>query len=1133
MITRFILGIILVLVCNTTLMAGAIHQGLPSFGIGLLTDNNPSEADFLYAVPSTVKLMKKRCPDILVRRTDKAIADGIGLSQDKLEVFKTLRKLTNDDICKLPEPALKKMLARFENPKPDHPGEWAKYRALQRRGSDGKVKADGLIQGLKQRRDLLPQQLTAATGTTGNTVVAPMAGTNATRWTSIGPGNIGGRIRAIAVHPTTTSIIIIGSVSGGIWKSTDSGVSWNPVNDFMGNLSISSLVFDPSNTNIIYAGTGEGFYNADAVKGNGVFKSTDGGATWNSLTSTTPSTDINTAAYSWFYVNRLAISSSGTLLAASGGYYGNYGNIWRSTDGGGTWSSRYSNRVLDVRFDPNNSNNALASAIGYNFTSSWWESYIVRSTDGGQSWTPVKTFTNSSGRIELAYTKANSQIVYASRNNANGEIWKSADGGATWGAAPVSNPAHFNGQGWYDNTIWVDPTDATHVVIGGIDLYRSTNSGGTWTKISDWVANMYGGLPSIPHADHHIIASDPGYDGSSNRKVYFGNDGGIFRAVDITAATTTTGWENLNNNLSITQFYGAAGSSATNRVYGGTQDNGSLFQPDTGISWTHIYGGDGGYSAVDSTGLYLFGEYVYLQLHRNTNGGATELSASSIYSGISDSGSSSTANFIAPFVLDPNNNNTLLAGGNSLWRSTNVKAATPTWSAIKIPSTKLISAISIQEGDSNHIWVGHNDGTLFKTVTGTASPPIWNSVTGGVPSGATGRMVNRVLIDKSTPNTVYVAYGGYANNNLYKSTDGGLTWSNIHGTIPAVPIFSITRHPTNATWLYAGTEVGLFTSMDGGTTWGTINDGPANVEISELFWLNSTTLVAATHGRGIFKSTITSSDPNPPVATNDSYSTAKNSTLNVSAPGVLFNDTDVQGGLLVAKLVTGPAHAQTFTLYPNGSFTYIPVTGYTGTDSFTYRANDGINDSTLAATVTIRTGFPEAPTIASAKFGNTQATMSFSAPASDGGSVITGYTVMSSPGGGIDSNTGTTGLSHTVTNLTNGVPYTFTVTATNAVGPGNPSTPSSSVTPGVVHISGFDTLGYQTLQTGYNETPNMAEIQLTGGGSVGALTVTQLGTVTIKGGFDSAFLTSGGAATILGKVTLQAGTTKFQNVVIK
>ncbi|HBG04284.1 MAG: hypothetical protein A2075_06295 [Geobacteraceae bacterium GWC2_58_44] len=881
--------------------------------------------------------VNRRCPDQLPL-TDRIVAGSIEVSIERLTALKTYRSLTNNDICTMPDQALQRALSRLDKPKADHPGDWLTFRNLQRQSEDGKVKPDGLIRGLGHRKELLkkfaargnaghaandrdaaavaggatPSTSTDdATGTTGEIVPPATAGIASGNWSPLGPGNIGGRIRAILIDRTDSGRIWVGSVSGGIWHSTDGGSSWNPANDFMGNLSVSSLVMSPNDPNVIYAGTGEGFYNGDAVRGAGIFKSTDGGVTWNPLPATTPSSNVNSSAYNWFYVNRLAISSDGsTILAATRGYYSNSGGIYRSTDAGATWSQVHSGvMVWDVHFDPNDPNKAVAAATGY--VTNQWRSYLYRSVDGGVTWSTGASFVSNS-RMELAYAKSNSQTVYASRDNASGEIWKSADGGGSWSI--VSTPLHLGSQGWYDNTIWVDPTNASHLVIGGLDLWRSTNAGSSWTRISNWVNNMYNGYPQVPHADHHIIVSDPNYNGTTNKTIYNGNDGGIFRAADVSAATETGGWESLNNGLAITQFYSGAGhASAGGRIIGGTQDNGSLLKSGTGTDWQLFYGGDGGFSAVDSQDdNYLYGEYVYLRLHRSTNGGAT--SASSIYSGIGDAGSSTNANFIAPFVLDPNDNNRMLAGGASLWQSLTVKSPVPAWGSIKASIGSNTSAIAVARGNSAIVWTGHSNGKVYKSSNSLSATPTWSQ------AGATtlpARMVNRILIDKDDPNRVYAAFGGYNANNLYRTLDNGLTWADISGELPEVPILSVVRHPAHADWLYAGTEVGLFTSQDGGASWFTSNEGPANVEISELTWLDDVTLLAATHGRGMF--TVVA-DATPP-------------TLSATTP--VAGATGVEVSAPVSARFSEPMDPESIT---STSFTVDGITGTVSYDPLTQSA---------------------------------------------------------------------------------------------------------------------------------------------------------------------------------------------------
>ncbi|MBV5350218.1 hypothetical protein JZU71_03470, partial [bacterium] len=203
--------------------------------------------------------------------------------------------------------------------------------------------------------------------------------------------------------------------------------------------------------------------------------------------------------------------------------------VYRSSNAGSTWTKVFSSRTLDISFDPNNGNNALLGGDSGN---------IAYSSNAGASWTTV-TVASGGGRVEVAYAKSTTDTAYICANQNNGDIYKTSDAGQTW--TKMTNANHLNGQGWYDNTIWVDPTDANHLVVGGLDLYRSTDGAATWTKISSWINNMYYGYPSVPHADHHIIISDPGYNGTTNRKIYNGNDGGIFRSNDITLATETSG----------------------------------------------------------------------------------------------------------------------------------------------------------------------------------------------------------------------------------------------------------------------------------------------------------------------------------------------------------------------------------------------------------------------------------------------------------------------------------------------------------------------------------------------------------------------------------------------------------------
>jgi hypothetical protein len=730
-------------------------------------------------------------------------------------------------------------------PQPDHHWAEMEYRAMLLRDENGIVAPDGLMNGLVQKQGMSfnPKAWPGTPGAiAGGGFGLERAGINSNIWTALGPGNVGGRVRSILVHPTTPSTMWLGSVGGGVWKTVNGGASWFPLNDFMANLAIGCLVMDPTDTNTIFAGTGEGFSNSDAQRGAGIFKTSDGGMTWSQLASTANS--------SFYYVNRLAICPTNhlSMLAATGM------GIWLSANGGTNWTQRFSTTaMLDIAFNPADGSKAIASGSTFFSTGS-----AQFSIDGGQTWA-MATNLPSAGRIEVAYAASSPNIVYASVNTNGGEVYMSSDGGQNY-SRQSTGYNYLSGQGWYDNCIWVDPTNPNLVVIGGTDIWRSTDGGTTFTDI--------GGYSGSIHPDQHAIVPTSSYNGTTSRTVYIGNDGGVFRATDIVTANSGSGWTTLNNNLVITQFYGAAGNHSSGTIVGGTQDNGTLrYNPSAG--WSTMFGGDGGFCAADQTDPnYFYGEYVYLQIHRSTDGG---LSSSYITSGLGDAGvpgpggdpdgegpngdPDSSANFIAPFILDPNNANTMLAGGSNLWRSVNVKAGTPTWTNIKPGANgSFISAIACASGNSDIIWVGHSNGDVYSTSNGTAVSPTWTRQDQNSPN-LPNRACTRLTIDPTNYNVVYATFGGFSADNIYRTADGGATWTNLAGGLPSVPVHSLVIAPFNRNYLYVGTEIGVFASDDGGATWSPGNEGAANAAAYELFWVNNN-LVAATHGRGLFSALV-------------------------------------------------------------------------------------------------------------------------------------------------------------------------------------------------------------------------------------------------------------------------------------
>jgi photosystem II stability/assembly factor-like uncharacterized protein len=277
--------------------------------------------------------------------------------------------------------------------------------------------------------------------------------------------------------------------------------------------------------------------------------------------------------------------------------------------------------------------------------------------DGGQTW-QAGSGPSVNGRIEFAYAPSNPQIVYASGDLHGGSLLRSTDGGHSYTMVHDGTTFPLLGvQGSFDDVVWVDPTNANHVIVGGQTLWESLDGGNTWQ-------NQINGTI---HNDHHAIVADPRFDGVHNRTVYFGNDGGVYKIDDLAAEQTSPAYA-INNNLGDTQFYGAAVDPFTGAILGGTQDNGLEARPaGGGLAWSELTGGDWGLMQADpSLAGVIYGEGPFLSLFRFSKDGQQQ---TAISAGIADAGNATTAKAIAPFTLDPNNPRVMLAGGLTLWRT--------------------------------------------------------------------------------------------------------------------------------------------------------------------------------------------------------------------------------------------------------------------------------------------------------------------------------------------------------------------------------------------------------------------------------------------------------------------------------
>lgn len=645
-----------------------------------------------------------------------------------------------------------------------------------------------------------------------------------------GTGANAGRLSTIAIHPTDPNIVYLGAAQGGVWKSTDAGQTWTPLTDSQCSLAMGWIAIDPVNPNIIYAGTGEQHFSGDSYYGCGVLRSSDAGATWTQLGASVFDTATGGARISRVVINPATAGSTATTTVFAASTFG----LYKSLDSGGTWALKLAGIVTDVLIHPTNPQ-IMYAAVGAIFGSA--ANGIYRSTDGGENWTKLTNGLPAAdvGRINLAIAPSNPQILYAAiQDSFNGSladgallgIWSTADGGASWTQLTATNASCSLGsshQCWYDMAIAVDPTNPNTVYFGGIWLYKSTNAGATFADISQGVDGRY------IHVDQHVLVFD------SLQRLYVGNDGGIWRTVDGGAT-----WTNLNGNLAVNQFYPGVALHPSNAsvALGGMQDTGTAKYAGTAV-WNMVVGGDGVVAAFDRNipDSRWYASWQYLGLLRTDNNGA---SFTSIDGGIEKTG----VLFIAQFAMDPNNSDVLIAGTNNVWRTTNRGAS---WTSNSPDFSQGIFVLAFAPSESSTYYVGTAAGEVSVT-RNTGST--WTNVSAGLPI----RFISDIAVGSTDPQEVYVTVSGFGSGHVFRSTNAGASWTDISGNLPDIPVNTITLLPgTTVPILYVGTDLGVFRSTNGGTTWALLSGLP-NVAFGDLAFNRTTALLlAASHGRSVWR----------------------------------------------------------------------------------------------------------------------------------------------------------------------------------------------------------------------------------------------------------------------------------------
>jgi hypothetical protein len=768
-------------------------------------------------------------------------------------------------------------------------------------------------------------------------------------------GITAGRVRALMVDSLDPAkkTVFAGSVSGGLWKTTDITASpavWTIVNDFMSNLAIAAICQDPRPgfQQTMYLCTGESYFNADAAQGVGVFKSTDGGATWNFLQST--------SAYT--FGTRILCDYLGNVYLAT------RSGLFRSTNGGTSWtnitpSTAASTAICDMEITSTAAQSRLHIVTGINSAQSYRYTDDPANASTGTGWnSPAVPFAIFNNRAEIAVSGNVLYAMPANGSNQVTQIFKSTDGGVNWAATTGTPPntasgsPFANGQAWYDLSVRINPANPNECIIGGIDCARTLDGGDTWQRISAWV----GTSGQYVHADQHDIQW---WDGGN--KLIFACDGGVHYSAD--KGTTI---RDRNTGFRVKQFYSVAiHPTQTNYFLAGAQDNGVHQLNSAGLgNSVEVTGGDGAFVAIDQNQpSFHFGSYVYNNFRRSVNNGASWTSINI---------SSSTGRFINPWDYD-NEANIIYANsgtGNYLrWNNpqTAAGASTADTNIVNVPAFagQRPSAIHVSPYTSHRVFFGTGNGKVVRVDQANTATPAAADIT---PAGAPGGYVSCVVTG-SSDNNLMVVYSNYSVQNVWVTNNGGTTWTaldDIAGTnLPNMPVRWALFHPDSDTKAFIATETGVWETelFNGTSTVWEASPGMPNVRVTMLKYRSSDrTLVASTYGRGVWTSTV-------PLPSGFTFSTPSAAVVDCPAPQnmTITLGTTATGGfngpISLSASGNPPGTTVSFTTNPvtPGQSTIVVLNGANSIAPGTYNVTvqgtaTGATTQTRQLTFTINTG---------------------------------------------------------------------------------------------------------------------------------------------------------------------------------
>ena len=692
---------------------------------------------------------------------------------------------------------------------------------------------------------------------------------NGLKFRSVGPAITSGRVADIAVNPNNSSEYYVAAAAGGVWKTKNAGIVYEPVFDGEGSFSIGCLAIDPTNTNVVWVGSGENNNQRVVGYGDGIYKTEDGGKSWK-----------NMGLKNSEHIGRIAVDPTNSDIV----YVAAYGPVWNSggergiyktADGGKTWKqvlfvSEHTG-FSEVMVDPRHPNIVYASAHQrqrkvFTYIGGGPESALYKSTDGGATWNKMMNGLPGGdlGRISINYSPANPDVLYCviEATDGKGGTFKSTDRGASW----EKRSGYFSSGNYY-NKIFCDPKDVNKVFV--VDTYFgvSKDGGKTFSILGE----------KNKHIDNHVIWINP-----NNTDHYLvGCDGGVYESFD-----AGVNWD-FKENLPITQFYKAATDNAFPfyHIHGGTQDNFSLGGPSRTLSangimnsdWYFTSLGDGYESQIDQTNpdiVYSQAQYGAITRYDKKSGEYLFIQAQE------PEGEAYRWNWDAPLVISKYDNKRLYHAANKVFRTDD---RGNTWKVIspdlsrqidrnKLPvmgkvwsmdavsknqSTDIygnITTLAESKLDENTIYAGTDDGLIHVTTDGGKN---WMKID-NIPGVPERTYVNHIITSYHDKNVAYVTFNHHRYGDfhpyVYKTTDGGKTWTSITGNLPERGTsYTIAEDHVNKDLLFVGTEFGLFVTLEGGNKWIQMKAGLPTISVKDLeIQKRENDLILATFGRGFY-----------------------------------------------------------------------------------------------------------------------------------------------------------------------------------------------------------------------------------------------------------------------------------------